>query len=114
MLTVADHCFLIELQGNGGQELQLINRVCRIGQSRPVTAKKFVAADTIEERMLVITPLELPLRKRSRGLLAAREQPAAAETAAEADAAAVSALPSGEEAGKGLPYIDIFQNFMQN
>mmetsp|Transcript_14048 Transcript_14048/g.45326 ORF Transcript_14048/g.45326 Transcript_14048/m.45326 type:complete len:515 (-) Transcript_14048:100-1644(-) len=93
-LTVADHCFLIELQGNGGQELQLINRVYRIGQSRPVTVKKFVAADTIEERML-------ELRKRSRGLLAAREQPAAAETAAEADAAAVSALPSGEEAGKG-------------
>ena len=93
-LTVADHCFLIELQGNGGQELQLINRVYRIGQSRPVTVKKFVAADTIEERML-------ELRKRSRGLLAAREQPAAAETAAEADAAAVPALSSGEEAGKG-------------
>ena len=51
-LTVADHCLLIELQGNQGQELQLINRVYRIGQARPVTVKKFVAEGTIEERML--------------------------------------------------------------
>jgi hypothetical protein len=62
-LTHANHCFLLELQGHGGKEMQLINRVYRIGQERPTSIKRFVAAGTVEERML-------HLRKRSRGLLA--------------------------------------------
>ena len=62
-LTHANHCILLELQAHEGKELQLINRVWRIGQTRPVTIKRFVAAGTIEERMLA-------LRKRSRGLMA--------------------------------------------
>ena len=57
------HCLLLELQGHEGRELQLINRVWRIGQTKPVRVKRVVAAGTIEERML-------HLRKRSRGLMA--------------------------------------------
>lgn len=62
-LTHANHCFLLELQSHGGKEMQLINRVYRIGQDKKVMIKRFVAAGTVEERML-------HLRKRSRGLLA--------------------------------------------
>ena len=65
-LTHANHCILFELQGHEGKELQLINRVWRIGQTRPVSVKRFVAAGTVEERML-------HLRKRSRGLMATDE-----------------------------------------
>ena len=50
-------------RGHGGKEMQLINRVYRIGQERSVSIKRFVAEGTIEERML-------HLRKRSTGLLA--------------------------------------------
>jgi SNF2 family DNA or RNA helicase len=62
-LTHANHCILLDLQAHEGKELQLINRVWRIGQERPVTIKRLVAAGTIEERML-------HLRKRSQGLMA--------------------------------------------
>jgi len=51
-LTHADHCFLVEPQEDLGTELQLISRIHRIGQTRPVVTKKFIMADTIEQRML--------------------------------------------------------------
>jgi hypothetical protein len=65
-LTHANHCILLDLQAYEGKELQLINRVWRIGQEKPVTIKRLVAAGTIEERML-------HLRKRSRGLMACED-----------------------------------------
>lgn len=62
-LTAANHCLLLDLQDHEGRELQLINRIWRIGQDKPVYVKRLVAAGTIEERML-------HLRKRSKGLMA--------------------------------------------
>ena len=47
--------------------VQLVNRVWRIGQTKEVTIKRFVAQGTIEERML-------HLRKRTRGLLATEDE----------------------------------------
>lgn len=49
--TRANHVFLIDPWWNLATEDQALDRVHRIGQSRPVTAVKFVAAKTIEERI---------------------------------------------------------------
>ena len=51
-LTTADHVLLIDLQGHEAMELQLINRVHRIGQDKPVKVLRYIAEGTIEERML--------------------------------------------------------------
>ena len=51
-LTAADHCFLIEPQEDEATEVQLINRIYRIGQERPVVIKKYAMRGTIEERRL--------------------------------------------------------------
>ena len=67
-------------------ELQLINRVWRIGQSRPVHVKRFVSEGTVEERML-------ELRKRTTGLLA---EDALAMACAPGDAAAAAGTPAGK------------------
>ena len=50
-LTCADHCFLVELQQHEGMELQLVNRIWRIGQTRPVVVKKFLMMGTVEGRI---------------------------------------------------------------
>lgn len=51
-LTVADHCFLMDVAANSAIEEQSIDRIHRIGQTRPVTVKRFVIEDTVEERLL--------------------------------------------------------------
>ena len=68
-----------------GKELQLVNRVWRIGQTKEVTIKRFVAQGTIEERML-------HLRKRTRGLLATED---------EVETMAVSSVEADESSNKG-------------
>ena len=85
-LTAANHCLLLDLQSHEGRELQLVNRVWRIGQTKPVSVKRLVAAGTVEERML-------HLRKRSKGLMASES---------DADKMAVSRVeePAG---GGGAP-----------
>jgi len=50
-LTCADHCFLVELQRDEAIELQLVNRIWRIGQTKPVVVKKFLMMDTVELRL---------------------------------------------------------------
>lgn len=85
-LTVANHVLLVDLQSDHRQELQLINRVWRIGQSRPVHVKRFVSEGTVEERML-------ELRKRTTGLLA---EDALAMACAPGDAAAAAGTPAGK------------------
>ena len=86
-LTAANHCLLLDLQSHEGRELQLVNRVWRIGQTKPVSVKRFVAAGTVEERML-------HLRKRSKGLMASES---------DADRMAVSRVeePAGGGGGGG-------------
>lgn len=51
-LAAADHVLLIDPWWNPAVEDQAIDRAHRLGQQRPVRAVRFVAANTIEERIL--------------------------------------------------------------
>ncbi|CAM9815852.1 unnamed protein product, partial [Discosporangium mesarthrocarpum] len=53
-LTSANHCFIADPWWNGSVEQQAMDRVHRIGQTKPVTVVKLVAADTVEGHMLKI------------------------------------------------------------
>jgi len=53
-LTAADHVFLMDPWWNPAAEAQAADRAHRIGQTKNVIIHKFVAADTIEERVLVL------------------------------------------------------------
>ena len=53
-LTAADHVFLFDPWWNPAVETQAIDRVHRIGQSRPVTAYRLVAEDTVEQKILAL------------------------------------------------------------
>lgn len=50
-LTAADYVFLLDPWWNPAAEDQAIARAHRIGQTRPVTAVRFIARDTIEEKI---------------------------------------------------------------
>lgn len=51
-LQAANHIFLMDPWWNPAAELQAIQRAHRIGQTRPVKALRFVAAETIEEKII--------------------------------------------------------------
>lgn len=53
-LTAADHVFLLDPWWNPAVEDQAADRAHRIGQERPVLIHRMVAADTVEERILVL------------------------------------------------------------
>jgi len=59
-LQAADHIFVMDPWWNPAAELQAIQRAHRIGQTRPVYATRFVASDTIEEKIV-----ELQKKKQS-------------------------------------------------
>jgi len=59
-LQAADHIFVMDPWWNPAAELQAIQRAHRIGQTRPVKATRFVAMDTIEEKIV-----ELQQKKQS-------------------------------------------------
>jgi len=59
-LQAADHIFLMDPWWNPASELQAIQRAHRIGQTRPVYATRFVATDTIEDKII-----ELQQKKQS-------------------------------------------------
>ena len=44
-LTAANHCLLLDLQSHEGRELQLVNRVWRIGQTKPVMIYRLVTGE---------------------------------------------------------------------
>lgn len=50
-LECANHCFIMDPNYNPGVEIQAIHRLHRLGQTKPVTVKKFIAANTIEEKV---------------------------------------------------------------
>lgn len=50
-LTCANHCFLMEPSWNPGTEEQALNRIHRIGQSKPVHVVKLIADNTIEQNI---------------------------------------------------------------
>ena len=53
-LTAADYVFILDPWWNPNAEDQAIARAHRIGQTRPVFATKFIAKDTIEEKILTL------------------------------------------------------------
>mmetsp|Transcript_32798 Transcript_32798/g.68983 ORF Transcript_32798/g.68983 Transcript_32798/m.68983 type:complete len:122 (-) Transcript_32798:88-453(-) len=48
----ANHCFLMDAAMNSAVEEQAIDRIHRIGQTRPVFVKRLIIKDSIEERIL--------------------------------------------------------------
>jgi len=65
-LTMADHVFLTDLWWNVGAEEQAIDRVHRIGQTRPVKVVRYMCRDTIEGRILEIQVGRRPTPKPDR------------------------------------------------
>ncbi len=53
-LTAADYVFLLDPWWNPAVEAQAIDRAHRIGQTRHVMATRLVAADTVEEKILIL------------------------------------------------------------
>jgi len=70
-LTAADYVFLLDPWWNPAKEDQAIARAHRIGQQRPVTALRFIARDTIEEK---IRALQEQKRRLGDGLFDAGEE----------------------------------------
>jgi len=99
-LTAADHCFLLEPQANVGKELQLVNRIYRIGQTRPVIVKKFFCTSTVEERLLALR------KSKNSGLLANADAPAV-DAIPDADAMAVPEVGIEEGASDGAMPVKI-------
>jgi non-specific serine/threonine protein kinase len=53
-LTAADYVFILDPWWNPAKEDQAVARAHRIGQERPVTALRFIARDTVEEKILIL------------------------------------------------------------
>ena len=53
-LTRANHCYLLDTWWNSAVEDQALDRVHRLGQTRPVTCVRLVADETVEHRILDI------------------------------------------------------------
>lgn len=53
-LTAADYVFLLDPWWNPAKEDQAIARAHRIGQQRPVTALRFIARHTVEEKIVLL------------------------------------------------------------
>merc|ERR1711939_240444 len=51
-LTVANHIYLMDPWWNPAAEMQAIDRTHRLGQFRPIRAVRFIAENTVEERIL--------------------------------------------------------------
>jgi DNA repair protein RAD16 len=51
-LTCANHIFLMDPWWNPAAEMQAIDRTHRLGQYRPIRAVRFIAENTVEERIL--------------------------------------------------------------
>lgn len=65
-LTAADYVILFEPWWNEAAEAQAIGRAHRIGQTKPVIAKRYIAKDSIEEKMMSLKKAKLNL---SEGLI---------------------------------------------
>ncbi|MFN0175779.1 MAG: SNF2-related protein [Saprospiraceae bacterium] len=53
-LTAADYVFILDPWWNPAKEDQAVARAHRIGQARPVTTLRFIARDTVEEKILLL------------------------------------------------------------
>lgn len=66
-LTAADHVFLLDPWWNPAVEDQAADRTHRIGQTRPVIVHRLIAADTVEERILMLQDRKRDLAKAALG-----------------------------------------------
>lgn len=62
-LNRANHCFMMDTWWNVSVENQAMDRVHRIGQTRPVRVVRFVMKDTIEERMIALQEAKAAIGK---------------------------------------------------
>ena len=53
-LAEADYCFLLDPWWNPATEAQAVDRTHRIGQTRNVMVYRFIAKDTIEEKVVAL------------------------------------------------------------
>ncbi|KAJ3355764.1 DNA helicase rad5 [Allomyces javanicus] len=60
-LTVANHVVILDPWWNHAVEQQAIDRVHRIGQTRPVRVTRFILRDTVEERMLKVQAAKMEM-----------------------------------------------------
>ncbi|KNE69868.1 hypothetical protein AMAG_14715 [Allomyces macrogynus ATCC 38327] len=60
-LTVANHVVILDPWWNHAVEQQAIDRVHRIGQTRPVRVTRFILRDTVEERMLKVQAAKIEM-----------------------------------------------------
>lgn len=51
-LTVANYIYIMDPWWNPAAEMQAIDRTHRLGQHRPIRAVRFIAENTVEERIL--------------------------------------------------------------
>jgi len=72
-LTAADYVFLMDPWWNPAVENQAIDRSYRIGQEKHVTAVRFIAVDTVEQKMMT-------LQQKKRDLAGSLISPAASKT----------------------------------
>lgn len=75
-LTKANHIFLTDLWWSPAADLQAIDRVHRLGQTRVVQVKRFIAARSIDEKIYALQKKKMQLSKLTFELSAeqAREQ----------------------------------------
>jgi SNF2 family DNA or RNA helicase len=76
-LTKANKAFVMEPQFNPAAEAQAVDRIHRLGQTRPVTIKRFVMGDSFEEKMV-----ELQRKKRALAELTMERERGSREEAA--------------------------------
>lgn len=72
-LTHASHCFLMDLWWNEAADLQAMDRVHRLGQTRPVRVVRLVAERTVEERILELQQAKSALGRGALQKLSAEE-----------------------------------------
>ncbi|KAL1497383.1 hypothetical protein ABEB36_008363 [Hypothenemus hampei] len=70
-LVGANHLFLLDLHWNPQLEKQAQDRIYRVGQTKPVFVYKFMAIDTIEERIKMLQDKKLEMAE---GLLTGTKQ----------------------------------------
>lgn len=80
-LARANHCFIMDPWWNEATESQAMDRVHRLGQTRPVRVVRFVMADSIEDRLVKVQRAKAALGKGSLEKLSAEEERQAKPTA---------------------------------
>ncbi|KAG9749058.1 hypothetical protein KCU73_g6928, partial [Aureobasidium melanogenum] len=65
--TAANNVFMMEPQFNPGVELQAIDRVHRLGQKRDVVIRRFIMANSFEEKIVELQKKKIELANLATG-----------------------------------------------